>query len=140
MFPVIADPMTSRVAPNDFSFYAITEERLEEIRARRMYPYYDMDSSGGMGDLQENINAHNTQINKQLTFLLPFFGFGLNYTWVSLSVQTMAYSTTGLFIVTTGGWFFKVSRKIEGCIMYTSHVLIINRCYFSVNSGICGKY
>ena len=26
-----------------------------------------------------------------------------------------------------------IYRKIEGCIMYTSHVLIINRCYFSVN-------
>ena len=26
-----------------------------------------------------------------------------------------------------------ISQKIEGCIMYTSHVLIINRCYFSVN-------
>ena len=53
----------------------------------------------------------------------------------------MAYSTTGLFIVTTGGWFFKVSRKMESCIMNTSHVLIINRCYFSVNRHqICGKY
>ena len=26
-----------------------------------------------------------------------------------------------------------ISRKIESCIMYRSHVLIINRCYFSVN-------
>ncbi|ROT77817.1 hypothetical protein C7M84_003488 [Penaeus vannamei] len=32
-----------------------------------------------------NINTQNTQVNKQLTFLLPFFGFGLNYTWVSLN-------------------------------------------------------
>ena len=30
-----------------------------------------------------------------------------------------------------------ISGKIEGCIMYTSHVLIINRCYFSVN---CHKF
>ena len=26
-----------------------------------------------------------------------------------------------------------ISRKIEGCIMYTSHVLIINLCYFTLN-------
>ena len=39
------------------------------------------------------------------------------------------------------GWFFKqgilmgifISWKIEGCIMYTSQVLIIIRCHFSVN-------
>ncbi|XP_018022342.1 protein mesh isoform X2 [Hyalella azteca] len=81
------DPMTSRIAPStsDDRPYAISQERLREIRARLMYPYYDMDNQGGKGDLQENINTHNSQINKQLTFLLPFFGFGLNYTWVSLN-------------------------------------------------------
>jgi hypothetical protein len=79
------DPMLSRIAPTDDTPYAITKERLDEIRARLMYPYYDLDNNGGMGDLQKDINAQNTQVNKQLTFLLPFFGFGLNYTWVSLN-------------------------------------------------------
>ncbi|KAF2368716.1 NIDO domain, partial [Trinorchestia longiramus] len=79
------DPMLSRISPSDDTPYAITKERLDEIRARLMYPYYDLDNYGGTGDLQEDITAQNTQVNKQLTFLLPFFGFGLNYTWVSLN-------------------------------------------------------
>lgn len=80
-----ADPMVSRIEPsqNPTYDYAITAQRLSEIRKLLMYPYYDMDPQGGNGDLQENINAQNSQVNKQLTFLLPYFGFGLNYTWVS---------------------------------------------------------
>ena len=74
--------MTSRIAPSDMSDYSITAQRLDEIRAYLMYPYYDYDDRGNRGDLEFNINAQNTQLNKQLTFLFPFFGFGLNYTWV----------------------------------------------------------
>lgn len=78
--------MLSRIEPegNQEFDYSISSQRLDEIRKRLMYPYYDMDNKGGSGDLQENINAQNSQINKQLTFLLPYFGFGLNYTWVSI--------------------------------------------------------
>lgn len=82
------DPMSSRVAPQWSSRdgpYTITPDRLAEIRAELMYPFYDNDEHGGDGDLEVNINTQNTQVNKQLTFLLPFFGFGLNYTWVSLN-------------------------------------------------------
>ncbi|XP_045610171.1 protein mesh [Procambarus clarkii] len=83
------DPMRSRVAPRTYGQqngpYVITATRLNEIRSDLMYPYFDTDQSGGTGDLEVNINTQNTQVNKQLTFLLPFFGFGLNYTWVSLN-------------------------------------------------------
>lgn len=83
------DPMMSRMAPQqwqkDAGPYAITDSRLQEIRAQKMYPYFDTDQRGGNGDLEVNINTQNTQVNKQLNFLLPFFGFGLNYTWVSLN-------------------------------------------------------
>ncbi|XP_076069661.1 sushi domain containing 2 mesh isoform X2 [Oratosquilla oratoria] len=86
---IFYDPMFSRVAPGssrlDGGTYVITHERLEEIRSELMYPYFDHDEAGGTGDLEENINAQNSQVNKQLTFLLPFFGFGLNYTWVSIN-------------------------------------------------------
>ncbi|XP_068250957.1 protein mesh isoform X1 [Palaemon carinicauda] len=65
--------------------YTISKEELDRVRAELMYPYTDKDEHGGTGDLEKNINTQNTQVNKQLTFLLPFFGFGLNYTWVSLN-------------------------------------------------------
>ncbi|MPC83117.1 Protein mesh [Portunus trituberculatus] len=81
--------MMSRMAPRqwkpDVGPYAITAERLKEIRAQKMYPFFDADQRGGNGDMEVNINTQNTQVNKQLNFLLPFFGFGLNYTWVSLN-------------------------------------------------------
>ena len=51
----------------------------------------------------------------------------------TVNIMRMAYSTTGLFIVTTGGWFFKHVILMGRFIMCTSHVLIINRCCFSVN-------
>ena len=75
--------MKSRIAPQPGEPYTISKERLDEIRTYLMYPYFDVDVHGGDGDLERNINIHSTQVNKQLTFLLPFFGFGLNYTWVS---------------------------------------------------------
>ena len=76
--------MTSRIAPVGNDYYALNRERLDEIRKILMYPYFDFDIHGNDGDLEVNINTQNTQLNKQLSFLLPFFGFGLNYTWVSL--------------------------------------------------------
>ncbi|KAK7080924.1 hypothetical protein SK128_016330 [Halocaridina rubra] len=65
--------------------YVITKDKLDELRKQLMYPYRDWDEKGGLGDLEFNINTQNTRVHKQLTFLLPFFGFGLNYTWVSLN-------------------------------------------------------
>jgi len=42
--------------------------------------------SGGdknnLGDYQVAIKDNSPQITKSLNFLLPFFGFGFNYTWV----------------------------------------------------------
>ncbi|KAG7171855.1 mesh-like [Homarus americanus] len=83
------DPMMSRMAPRQYGKenapYVISAERLATIRAELTYPFFDTDIYGGTGDLETNVNSQNTQVNKQLTFLLPFFGFGLNYTWVSLN-------------------------------------------------------
>jgi len=81
------DPMTSRIMPreNEELFYTVTSQRLDEIRARLMYPYYDMDHNDQDGDYQHNVNNGMTMLPKQLSFLMPFFGFGLNYTWVSLN-------------------------------------------------------
>jgi hypothetical protein len=42
-------------------------------------------SGGGkdnVGDYQIAIKDNSPQITKSLNFLLPFFGFGFNYTWV----------------------------------------------------------
>ena len=72
-------------ANNDAPGYIITSERLDEIRGNKLYPFYDR--GGGFednGDLQLGIRDTQTQINKQLNFLLPFYGFGFNYTWLSL--------------------------------------------------------
>ncbi|XP_071512852.1 protein mesh [Panulirus ornatus] len=83
--------MLSRIAPvrqewqKEEKPYAISAERLKDIRSELMYPFFDVDSAGGTADLEPNINTQNSQVNKQLNFLLPFFGFGLNYTWVSLN-------------------------------------------------------
>ena len=65
--------------------YIITSDRLEEIRGHKLYPFFD--SGGGWGDngdFQINVRDTQPQINKQLNFLLPFYGFGFNYTWLSL--------------------------------------------------------
>ena len=54
----------------------------------------------GHGDYQLNIRNTQPQINKQLNFLLPFYGFGFNYTWLSLHgyVYFSFYKVTHLFI------------------------------------------
>ena len=64
--------------------YTITKERLDEIRAQKMYPFYDTGGNNNDGDYQMSIRNTQPQINKQLNFLLPFYGFGFNYTWLSL--------------------------------------------------------
>ena len=58
--------------------------RLEEIRGQKMYPFFDKGGNDNNGDFQLNIRDTQPQINKQLNFLLPFYGFGFNYTWLSL--------------------------------------------------------
>lgn len=94
---IFEDPMTSRLAPsrverqlqlNDPAYqprqaYDLKKEELDEIRKEKMYPFYDKDAYGKSGDLVREINDNSAQVQKQLNFLLPFFGFGFNYTWVS---------------------------------------------------------
>jgi hypothetical protein len=63
--------------------YVITKERLDEIRREKLYPFFDRDEDGGRGDFVPELNDNSVQVQKQLNFLLPFFGFGFNYTWVS---------------------------------------------------------
>ena len=58
--------------------------RLDEIRGQKMYPFFDKGGNDNNGDFQLNIRDTQPQINKQLNFLLPFYGFGFNYTWLSL--------------------------------------------------------
>ena len=72
-------------ANNDDPGYIITTDRLEEIRSHKLYPFYDRGGGfGDHGDFQINVRDTMPQINKQLNFLLPFYGFGFNYTWLSL--------------------------------------------------------
>lgn len=62
--------------------YDLKKEELDEIRKEKLYPFFDRDSEGKRGDLVTEINDNSAQVQKQLNFLLPFFGFGFNYTWV----------------------------------------------------------
>ncbi|XP_049825785.1 protein mesh isoform X3 [Aethina tumida] len=87
------DPMTSNVAPTDDYLkgnianpYRITEQRLKEIRALKMYPYYNRGGNvDDKGDYQTAIQQSTPQVFKNLNFQLPFFGFRFNYTRVSLN-------------------------------------------------------
>lgn len=65
--------------------YDLKKEELDEIRKEKMYPFYDKDAERKNGDLVTEINDNSAQVQKQLNFLLPFFGFGFNYTWVGYS-------------------------------------------------------
>lgn len=85
-FPV--DP-NNRVAPseppthrNDGRGYAITTQRLAQIRGQFMYWFFDQGGPENMGDLQRDIHASNQQVHKNFNFQLPFFGFRFNYTRV----------------------------------------------------------
>eukprot|EP00096_Caligus_rogercresseyi_P016873 TRINITY_DN996_c0_g2_i3.p1 TRINITY_DN996_c0_g2~~TRINITY_DN996_c0_g2_i3.p1 ORF type:complete len:1255 (-),score=221.80 TRINITY_DN996_c0_g2_i3:184-3948(-) len=64
--------------------YVVSSDRLEQVRSEKMYPFFDKGGNDGNGDFQLNIRDTQPQINKQLNFLLPFYGFGFNYTWLSL--------------------------------------------------------
>ena len=58
----------------------VTPDRLGTIRNQKLYPFQDRDGNDGYGDFQRNVRDTQPQVNKQLNFLLPFFGFGFNYT------------------------------------------------------------
>jgi len=64
--------------------YSITPDRLRELRENKLYPFYDVGGPSNNGDFQTDIRDTMPQINKQVNFLLPFMGFGFNYTWLSL--------------------------------------------------------
>ncbi len=74
---------TSGLCKN-FCIFLHFSDRLEEIRAQKMYPFFDKGGNNGNGDFQLNIRDTSPLLNKQLNFLLPFMGFGFNYTWLSL--------------------------------------------------------
>jgi len=84
------DPWQARQAPSfgnnygDDNAYVISPDRLSEIRAQKMYPFFDQGGNDGHGDYQKDIRDTQPQINKQINVILPFFGFGFNYTWLSL--------------------------------------------------------
>ncbi|CAG0885412.1 unnamed protein product [Darwinula stevensoni] len=92
-YPRDYDPMFSRIGPPsnfnpDGDSYVITQERLSQIREPLMYPYYDggvQDEFWGENDYQDNFNSGTSLLDKKLNFLLPFFGFAFNYTWISLN-------------------------------------------------------
>lgn len=74
--------------------YDLRKEELDEIRREKLYPFFDRDSEGKRGDLVPEINDNSAQVQKQLNFLLPFYGFGFNYTWVRhFSFQFIPEST-----------------------------------------------
>ena len=77
-------PGVGGVAHDDDPGYIITTDHLAEIRAQKMYPFFDRGGNGDMGDFQLNVRDTQPQVNKQLNFMLPFYGFGFNYTWLSL--------------------------------------------------------
>ena len=87
------DPWASRNAPPAYSErnadsgvpeYVITPDRLNTIRQSKLYPFFDKGGNDNNGDFQLAIRDTMPQINKQVNFLLPFMGFGFNYTWLSL--------------------------------------------------------
>ena len=101
--------MTSRVAPlaakqvvvpdmtqqgqQPREIYQLTKERLDEIRKEKMYPFFDYDLNGKRADLVSEVNDNSAQVHKQLNFLLPYYGFGFNYTWVRARAVRFAHFT-----------------------------------------------
>lgn len=69
-------------------YYVLTKERLDSIRQEKLYPFFDQDQQGGRGDLVTEINDNSAQVQKQLNYLLPYYGFGFNYTWVCFLLTT----------------------------------------------------
>ena len=91
-----SDPWNNREAPSSNSDrykssggggteWVVTPDRLKTIRESKLYPFFDQGgNSDNIGDYQKDIRDTIPQINKQINFLLPFMGFGFNYTWLSL--------------------------------------------------------
>ncbi|XP_031773932.1 protein mesh-like [Apis florea] len=77
-----ADGSVSQVRCSD---YALTEERLKEIRSELMYWFFDKGGENNEGDYLKEIRASTPQTNKNFTFQLPFFGFRFDYTRVSMN-------------------------------------------------------
>lgn len=127
------DPMRSRVAPpkprvarqlqindplyNVRDYYVLTKERLDQIRQEKLYPFYDYDMEGRRGDLVTEINDNSAQVQKQLNFLLPYFGFGFNYTWVT-SFQTILHLFTFQPVV---------ARRRSGLCCWSWHLPFVDR-------------
>ena len=90
------DPHMSRIAPiptwdddnlgrsDDDPGYIISADRLDTIRQQKLYPFFDQGGNDNNGDFQLSIRDTAPMINKQLNYMLPFYGFGYNYTWLSL--------------------------------------------------------
>ncbi len=113
--------MRSRMAPrverqlqlNDPAYqprqaYDLKKEELDEIRKEKMYPFYDKDSEGRKGDLVTEINDNSAQVQKQLNFLLPFFGFGFNYTWVIIDFYTFKNNSSSIPIVVQSNYITEI--------------------------------
>ncbi|XP_043469976.1 protein mesh isoform X2 [Leptopilina heterotoma] len=66
------------------AFYELTEQRLRHIRSKFMYWYFDKGGDNDRGDYQTDIHNSMPQIHKNFNFQLPFFGFRLNYTRISM--------------------------------------------------------
>ena len=91
-----SDPWNNREAPSSNSDrykssggggteWVVTPDRVKTIRESKLYPFFDQGgNSDNIGDYQKDIRDTIPQINKQINFLLPFMGFGFNYTWLSL--------------------------------------------------------
>ncbi|XP_033329743.2 protein mesh [Megalopta genalis] len=81
-------PEAERYAPSSSDSvqnYAITEQRLKDIRSEFMYWYSDKGGDNDLGDYLKEIKSSMPQIHKNLNFEMPFFGSTYNYTRVSMN-------------------------------------------------------
>ncbi|XP_046394152.1 protein mesh-like [Ischnura elegans] len=83
--PKIKRAIKGNSISHDDGGYVLTEERLREIRSEFMYWYSDQGGDQNHGDYQTEIHTSNPQIQKNLNFQLPFYGFRYNYVRVSLN-------------------------------------------------------
>ncbi|XP_043267709.1 protein mesh isoform X2 [Venturia canescens] len=82
------DPEADRYAPSSEDSpqdYVITVDRLNTIRSRLMYWYFDLGGDDNNGDFQTDVHSSMSQVHKNFNFQLPFFGFRFNYTRVSMN-------------------------------------------------------
>ncbi|XP_031838730.1 sushi domain containing 2 mesh isoform X2 [Nomia melanderi] len=81
-------PEADRYAPRSSDSvidYHITDARLNQIRSKFMYWYFDKGGDNNEGDYQKEIQSSTPQTHKNFNFQLPFFGFRFNYTRVSMN-------------------------------------------------------